>query len=305
MANQKEIEAIYNWVDYFHILRLGEYADITCALFDGDFNKTLEQAQRDKHESILKGIGFKPGQRILDIGCGWGPILNAIRERGGQAVGLTLSSAQNTYNLNKGLKSRLQDYKTINPKELGKFDGVVSVGSLEHFCSEEEFKEGKQNEVYGQFFKFCHDVLPKGGKLYLQTMTWGKKIPNPSENTLKSPENSDELILARLRKFYPGSWLPSSRDHLIACAAPYFRFLSSNNGRLDYIETQDRWNQSTKNLYTLQKIFPALWGAARLIPRYFTDPDFRVQISSMDHRDQKECFVREIMSHERMFFERK
>ena len=82
MANQKEIEAMYDWVDYFHVLRLGDYADFTCALFDGDFSKTLNQAQKDKHEYVLGGLHFKAGDRILDIGCGWGPMLNYIRERG-------------------------------------------------------------------------------------------------------------------------------------------------------------------------------------------------------------------------------
>ncbi|MDP7323220.1 MAG: class I SAM-dependent methyltransferase, partial [Candidatus Woesearchaeota archaeon] len=197
MATQREIEAMYDWADYFHVLRLGDYADFSCAFYDGDFSKTLDHAQKDKHRYVLNGIKFKPGNRILDIGCGWGPMLNAIRKRGGDGVGFTLSNAQNQYNLSKGLDSSLQDYKNVNPKEIGKFDGAVSIGAIEHFCSIEEFRAGNQEKIYKKFFKFCSDVLPKGGRLYLHTMVWGKKVPNPEDISLRAPDGSEEIILAR------------------------------------------------------------------------------------------------------------
>src|SRR5947209_18404545 len=63
----------------------GENAEITCALYNGNFSKTLKQAQQDKHDYILDGIAFKPGARLLDIGCGWGPVLKAVKERGGRS----------------------------------------------------------------------------------------------------------------------------------------------------------------------------------------------------------------------------
>jgi cyclopropane-fatty-acyl-phospholipid synthase len=304
MANQKEIEAMYDWVDYFHVLRLGDYADFTCALFDGDFSKTLNQAQKDKHEYVLKGLRFKPGDRVLDIGCGWGPMLNAVRERGGKGVGFTLSGAQNKYNLSKGLDSKLQDYKTVDPKQIGQFDGVVSLGAFEHFCSLDEFKAGKQEEIYKDFFKFCRDVLPKGGRLYLHTMTWGRKVPNPDDFNLDAPEGSDEKILARAVKFYPGSWLPAGKDQLIKCAGPYFNFVSTKNGRLDYIETLKRWEDRSSIWESPVKICKAIKGLIKLIPK-FLDPDFRTQWAFLSHHDQPEIFKREIFSHERMFFEKK
>ena len=99
MATRTEIEKHYDTVGALHELRMesvqGDYPDYTCALYDGDFSKTYSQAQKDKHAWIFNGLGLGQnlsGKRVLDIGCGWGPILNAVRERRGEAIGLTLSS---------------------------------------------------------------------------------------------------------------------------------------------------------------------------------------------------------------------
>ncbi|MGH7997715.1 MAG: SAM-dependent methyltransferase [Opitutaceae bacterium] len=302
MATQRQIEALYDWLDRFQELRLGRHADITCALFDGDRGKTLRRAQQDKHEWILRTFGFRPGQKLLDIGCGWGPMLKAVRDRSGSAVGLTLSGAQAEACARDGLDARLLDYKVADPAALHMFDAVVSIGALEHFCSEEEYLAGRQDEIYRQFFRFCAAVLRPGGWLYVQTMLWGKRVPDPAVCSLACPPSSDELVIARLRKFYPGSWLPRGKDQLIACARPFFEFQSSNNGRKDYIETLERWGRATRGLLFPPRLLQALRRGVGLVPRWLSDPEFRVQIASLRHNDQQQCFVREIMTHERMFF---
>jgi cyclopropane-fatty-acyl-phospholipid synthase len=303
MANQAEIQATYDWMDRIHRLRLGDHADITCAFFDGDFSKTLDQAQRDKHAWVLQGIGFKPGMRILDVGCGWGPMLRYITAQGGTAVGLTLSPAQAEACRKDGLDARILDWKQVRDGELGAFDAVVSIGALEHFCSPEEYLAGEQDRIYEDFFRFCASMLPPHGRLYLHMMVWGPRLPDPRACTLDAPKGSDERILARLMKFYPGSWLPSGKEQLIRDAAGFFSFLSSNNGRKDYIETLNRWGASSKNLLKMKNLPSTLGAIAALLPR-LSERDFRVQLASVWNNDQQECFIREIMSHERMFFEK-
>ena len=86
MATRQEIEETYNYMDEICRLSLGESADITCAMYNGDYSKTLEQAVKDKHEYILNGINFKAASRVLDIGCGWGPILKVLKDRGGHPM---------------------------------------------------------------------------------------------------------------------------------------------------------------------------------------------------------------------------
>lgn len=296
---------MYDWVDYFHTLRLGPCADFSCAYFNGDFSKTLDQAQQDKQAWVLEGIGFRSRQRIIDIGSGWGNMLQAVRQQGGQAVGLTLSRAQTRYATAQGLTTLLQDWKDADPDKLGKFDAAVSIGAFEHFCSDDEYLAGAQERIYQDFFRFCSAALPPGGKLYLQTMIWGKAAPDPRARSLRAPEGSPERILARLEKFYPGSWLPTSKQQIIATANPYFNFLSSSNGRLDYIETLDRWDESTKNLFRPSQFGQALIDAIRLIPRFIRDADFRIQVESVRRKDQQVCFQHEIMTHERMFFQKR
>jgi cyclopropane-fatty-acyl-phospholipid synthase len=82
MSTQRQVDKTYNYIDEIWRLSLGSNADITCALYDGDYSKTLEEAQAAKHMYILKSIKFKPGVKILDIGCGWGPLLKAIHDAG-------------------------------------------------------------------------------------------------------------------------------------------------------------------------------------------------------------------------------
>jgi cyclopropane-fatty-acyl-phospholipid synthase len=305
MATQAQIESLYDWVHSFHIARSGDYADFSCAYFNGDFNQSLVAAQRAKHKWVLEGLKFRPGDSVLDVGCGWGAMLNAVSCRGGHAVGLTLSRAQANYCAGKGLDAKVQDWKTASPHIMGVYDGIVAIGSFEHFCSLEEYAAGKQELIYRKFFKFCAEALPVGGILFLQTMTWGKSVPDPKRFSLDATEGTPDRILARLSRFYPGSWLPSGKRQIIAAAGGLFDFLYSSNGRLDYIETLNRWGEETTNLLKPSRFGKVLGEGVRLAWRFCLDSDFRVQLESLRRNDQQVCFQQEIMSHERMFFVRK
>jgi cyclopropane-fatty-acyl-phospholipid synthase len=249
-------------------------------------------------------VGAGAGSRVLDIGCGWGPILDAVTRRGGTALGLTLSSNQWQYCRSRNLDARLLDYKKADPCELGKFDAIVSVGAFEHFCNIPEYRDGRQDRIYKEFFDFCDAVLKDRGRLFLQTMIWGQTVPDPELLRPMTAQDSLEGILFRLTKFYPGSWLPVNKAQIVKSASRSFECIASSNGRLDYIETLNRWGQLNKNLYKPSRILRTTTAAIRLIPKYVLDPDFRIQVSSVRNNDQQVCFQREIMSHERLFFEK-
>jgi cyclopropane-fatty-acyl-phospholipid synthase len=298
MADRADLEFTYSLIDRIFRLSLGELADFSGAKFDGDFSLTLEQAQRRKHTYVAERIGLAPGTRMLDLGCGWGPLLAFARERGATGVGVTLSSAQAEACRRHGLDVRLQDARQVDRGSLGGFDAVASLGAFEHFCSVDEHLAGRQEEIYRGLFDHIADMLPEGGRLYLQTMVFGRNMIPRDEVDIRAPRESDAWYLALLGHQFPGSWLPSGPDQIVDCAAPRLRLVSSSNGRLDYIETIRRWRArfaQPSARKTLLKL--------RLVPRWLTSRDFRLAFTSGVSANGV-CFERELLDHYRLTFEK-
>ncbi|HEY2387081.1 MAG TPA: class I SAM-dependent methyltransferase [Candidatus Binatia bacterium] len=298
MATRADIEAIYDDMDELFRESFGDHADITCALFAGDFSKTLEQAQRDKHRYILDGLNVGPGSRVLDVGCGWGPLLAAIRERGAHGVGITLSRRQLESCRRGGFETHLMDWRDLGPDTFGALDGIAAVGAMEHFCSPEDYEAGRQDQIYQRFFDLCGRLLPKGGRLYVQSMTWGPHAPALRDVSLQAPRDSNEYTTAMLREFYPGTFGAFGVDHYVRCAAPQFREIARSDGRLDYLETMARWGAWSE--MTPRK----LWMATKLVWPWVTRPEFRRKVASFRSAANTECFRREILTLSRLLLER-
>lgn len=297
MADEREIGRTYDWFSEIFLKSVGPHSDVTCAYYNGDYSLTLEQAQAAKHQYMLEAIQFKPGMRVLDIGCGWGPFLKAVNDHGGESVGITLSKAQLEACRRYGLTAHLKDWKEMTPGEFGKFDGIVCVGAFEHFCSVDEYKAGKQDSIYQNFFELCRNILPQNGRLFLQSMVWDK-VPDPDTASVDAPKGSDENLLGLLAKFYPGSWLPNGRDQIIRNAEG-FQLIEFNSGKYDYIETMKQWGARSSRLT------PALvLSRIKLVPKYLTDGDFRLQLASLRNNANRQMFERGIMDHFRMTFEK-
>src|SRR5881275_478046 len=94
----------------------------------------------------------------------------------------------------KLLEAYVKDWKDVSVDTFGRFDGIVSVGAFEHFCSVEEYVAGKQDQIYDHFFRLCHDLLPPGGRLYLQTMMLGRNAPTIQNISLQAQKGSNEYI---------------------------------------------------------------------------------------------------------------
>jgi len=132
-------------------------------------------------------------------------------------------------------------------------------------------------------------------------MTWGKYGPKPNELLAQAAEGSPGRIIYRLTRFYPGSWLPSGLEQLVECAKPEFKLLEENSGRLDYIQTLNAWAAAARK--TLAN--PLNWlRLAGMIRYFFTDRDFKIKIESVTKGDQQQSFIKEIMDHRRIFFEK-
>ena len=131
MATSADIASTYDYLDEFWRVSLADADDITCARYRGDFTKTLEIAQREKHEFILSSLRLREGHRLLDIGCGWGGLMREAVRLGITAHGLTLSPRQAHHCRSLGLDVELRSWSAITAEPA--FDGIAAVGSFEHF----------------------------------------------------------------------------------------------------------------------------------------------------------------------------
>ncbi len=180
------------------------------------------------------------------MGCGWGPFLNYLREVGAKGIGLTLSQGQYAACQRQGFEVYIQDCRRVTPEDYGTFDAVASVGAFEHFCSVEDYKAGRQDQVYRQFFKTVSDLLPWGGRCFIQTMVFDQGMIDLDKFDINASKDSAEYLMALAANEFPGSWLPYGKEQIINNARPYFNLVTHHSGKADYIETIKVWRRRLK-----------------------------------------------------------
>jgi cyclopropane-fatty-acyl-phospholipid synthase len=300
MADKKDLDFTYTTIDNIFRLSIGETADFSGAKYDGDFSMSLEEAQKAKHKFIADSLHIKEGSKVLDMACGWGPFITyCTKERGANCMGLTLSEGQAEACQKNGMNVIVKDCRTVKPEDFGVFDAITCIGGLEHFCSVEEWKAGKQEQVYSDFFQTIDKLLPKGGRFYMQTMTFGKNMIDFEDINVNAEKGSASHVLALMIKEFPGSWLPYGPEMVIRNAEPHFKLISQSSGRLDYIETIGQWRKKFRK-FSLKKYL--LY--ASLLPKYITDKEFRHQVAIFRISPNRVCFEQEIMEHYRLVFEK-
>jgi cyclopropane-fatty-acyl-phospholipid synthase len=164
----------YDLSNEFYALLLDEHMAYSCAYFTStEPGYTLAEAQHDKLDLICRKLGLGPGDRLLDIGCGWGALsLHAATHYGARVLGVTLSRQQQDFALarvaERGLAGqveiRLQDYReiaTASAEEFGGFDAVTSIEMGEHV--------GAAN--YPTFAGVLHRCVREGGRVLVQQMS--------------------------------------------------------------------------------------------------------------------------------------
>lgn len=157
--DRKFISHHYEHPDDFYRLFLGKSMTYSCAYFAAE-NDSLDAAQENKIDHLLAKLRIKFGDRLLDIGCGWGSlVVKAAQDYGAKPLGVTLSKSQHAYadqrirelGLEGNCQVELLDYRQLDPNQ--EFDKIVSVGMYEHV--------GGRN--LNAYFKKVHELLRPDG----------------------------------------------------------------------------------------------------------------------------------------------
>lgn len=222
---KRNIAHHYDLGNDFYSLWLDDTMTYSCAAFDDDCRE-LEAAQRRKWDLMLERIDPRPGDHVLEIGCGWGGFsLHAAKEAGCRVTGLTISEEQRDWarervaseGLDDRVDIRLQDYRDAR----GVFDHVVSI----------EMFEAVGERYWPAFFATVSDRLRDGGRAALQVIT----VPHERLDTYRGRPDFVQ------RYIFPGGTLPSveamtevARDAGLVAESP--RSFGSS-----YAETLGRW----------------------------------------------------------------
>ncbi len=225
--SKKNIHAHYDLGNAFYELWLDPTMNYSSAWFDNDHAKPMAEAQTAKVRRALRMVDAKAGDRILEIGCGWGALAElGGTEFGAHMSGVTLSHEQLAFanqRMHKlGLDStsslRLQDYRDIDD---GPYDAICSI----------EMLEAVGQEYWDTYFESVARLLKSGGKACVQTIVIDDAL---FDRYVKSTDFIQQYI-------FPGGCLPCPREFRAHAERAGLKVVDELAFGLDYAETLRRW----------------------------------------------------------------
>jgi cyclopropane-fatty-acyl-phospholipid synthase len=273
-----DVQTHYDLSDDFFRLFLDRTQTYSCAYFEQD-DFTLEQAQIAKIDLSLGKCDLKPGQTLLDIGCGWGATIHrAVETYDVNVIGLTLSENQHAHvqrllseseivkKSGRNAEARLQGWEEFNEP----VDRIVSIGAFEHFG----------RDRYEAFFAKAYDLLPDDGVMMLHT------IVKPSD--AEFAERGLPLTMGKLKFFkfimdeiFPGGDLPQVTKVEQLATEAGFTVGRVQPLRLHYARTLDLWAEALEarkdeaiaiqNEEVYERYMKYLTGCAELFREGYTD----------------------------------
>jgi len=226
-GSRKNIHAHYDIGNAFYRLWLDETMNYSSALFEGDHKRPTAEAQAAKVRRTLAECGVKAGDRVLEIGCGWGALAEEAAVRlGAHVTGVTLSTEQLEFAQERMRRHgvadradlRLQDYRDIDD---GPFDAIASI----------EMFEAVGREYWSGYFETLHRQLKPGGRACIQTITIRDDL---FERYVKSTDFIQQYI-------FPGGLLPSPSAFRAEARRAGLQVVNEIAFGRDYAETLRRW----------------------------------------------------------------
>lgn len=226
-GSKRNIHAHYDLGNSFYELWLDPTMNYSGAWFDGDFDAPMEAAQWAKMRRSLTECGVKAGDRVLEIGCGWGALAEcAARDFDARVTGVTLSREQLEWAQRRlaaaGLQAdlRYQDYRDIGD---GPFDAIASI----------EMFEAVGSEYWPGFFETVRNKLKPSGKACIQTIVIRDDL---FDRYVKSTDFIQQYV-------FPGGLLPSPSGFRKAAGEAGLRVVNELDFGPDYAETLRRWRE--------------------------------------------------------------
>ena len=215
----------YDVSNDFYQLWLDDDMQYSCAYWT-EADATLEEAQLAKKAHIAAKLALEPGQRVLDIGCGWGGMALYLHKVAGvDVLGITLSEEQlklararaDDAGVSDHVKFELLDYRILAERSPGHFDRIVSVGMFEHVGAPQ----------FGTFFRACANLLKDDGVMLMHTI-----------GRMGGPGSTDAFT----RKYiFPGGYIPALSETLAASEKVKLIHSDIENLRLHYALTLREW----------------------------------------------------------------
>jgi len=234
----------YDISDDLYDLFLDTKRQYSCAYFKNE-NDSLEDAQNNKIDHLIKKLNLEPNQKCLDIGSGWGSLAMEIAKKTKcHVTGITLSENQYKYSLNKAKENNLENqvqFKLADYRELNdKFDRIVSVGMFEHVG----------RKFYKTFFKQINNLLNDKGLALIHTI-----------GSINGPRDPQPWIS---KYIFPGGYTPSMSELSGPIEKSGLILSDTEVLRMHYSHTLRNWkerflNNKTKVLEMFDEKFFRMW----------------------------------------------
>ncbi len=232
--SRKNIHAHYDLGNAFYSLWLDDTMNYSSAWFEGDLSRSLPQAQNAKVRRALDMAGVKRGDRVLEIGCGWGALAEQVTvSRGASVVGVTLSTEQLAWanarmqgvgvSTGQGKRAdlRLQDYRDITDAP---FDAICSI----------EMVEAVGQAYWPEYFSSVSRLLKPGGRACVQSIVIDDAL---FDRYVASTDFIQQYI-------FPGGCLPCPREFRRQAQAAGLEVVDEFAFGADYAETLRRWRDA-------------------------------------------------------------
>jgi cyclopropane-fatty-acyl-phospholipid synthase len=232
-ASMDAIQRHYDLSNDFYALWLGESMAYSCAMWS-DPADDLDSAQLRKFDYLIEGARATGARRVLDVGCGWGGLMERLVGAYGveQVVGLTLSDSQAEWVracASAGVEVHVQNWLEHIPTE--PYDAVISIGAFEHFARDGLTRTARV-AAYREFFTRCRGWLRPGGRIAIQT--------NIKGNNVRMDRQTVRDLLFIIEKIFTESEIPALSE-VIQGSERIFDVVSVRNDPDHYVRTCAQW----------------------------------------------------------------